>query len=521
MTMPVGLIVVLGLGLILLTIRFLGARRFKVIQTVPISSPLNTKTSLYQIVKKRLIDQDTSTINVLYSLKSPHIAMLTRIHLADKAESTLDLQYYLFHNDQAGQAVLAATVAAAQRGVKVRLLLDDMDMAGRDEYFKRLVKDTPNLELRIFNPFYLRRFRMPEFPARFPPVTRRMHNKSFTADGIVSIVGGRNIGNEYFDVDTEVAFADLDMLMGGEAAQEITTRFNQYWYSGIAFDIERLCSRKISDSKYQQWLNQLNQHLTNYRAEVNQRRDVIDRLIQDSNNDIYFAPINVLADPPHKVLDTLWKKDNDYMSFELIKLIKLIRSAQQDLWISSPYFIPGKEGLKVFQELRDRNVTITILTNSFAANDVAAVHAGYMKYRKRLLKMGVKLYELQAPLNSDNNWSFLGSKRASLHAKALIIDHQYAFVGSFNLDPRSAIHNTEMGIVFNSEHYGEKAIQHLQRYLETQAYELKLSKYNKIEWCLTASKTHEAKKLTHEPNVAWYQRIILTIIAVLPVEWLM
>lgn len=507
----ISFLIVLVIALLLL--RLTGNRAFVVSpQPIPTSS-LNQQTQLYQLTDNLLKAQGNTHPNLFYSLSNPHIALLNRLQLIEVATETIDVQYYLFHDDDSGRAVLQALVKAAKRGVKVRLLLDDMDMVKRDGIFVRLMQENPTIQVKIFNPFYLREFRIPEYPARFPRVTRRMHNKSLTVDRVMTIVGGRNIGNEYFSFNTEVAFADLDLLAAGKIGQEVTASFDKYWYSGLAVDMNQL-NTAATDESFNQWQTASNNALSTYRQEVEKNYLTIQNMLNSTENATYYAEMRVIYDHPEKVVASFSDTDGNITK----EIADLMRTAQQQLVISSPYFIPGEYGLELFKGLRERGVEIIILTNSFAANDVAAVHAGYSNYRKQLLTMGVKLYELK-PLNNeaDQGFELFGSKRASLHAKAFVVDQKTIFVGSFNLDPRSAIHNTEMGIIFEEPDYGAKSVARTHLYMQQKAYELKLTDQGKLQWIDNASGvTHNA-----EPEMSSFQQAIITVISWLPVEWLM
>jgi putative cardiolipin synthase len=462
------------------------------------------------------LTQASADDSLFYPLDNPRLALLTRIRLADLATHSIDAQYYLFHDDQAGRALLGALAEAAARGVKVRLLLDEMDTLHREPHLLRFIADNPTIQLRIFNPCWLRGYkRYIEFAARFPQVTRRMHNKSYTADQIASVVGGRNIGNEYFDVFSEVAFADLDLLVAGQVGQRITEDFAAYWHSGLAFPLERF-GKPATEHSYQKWLTRLQQDLAAYRNEVNKQQNTLHELLEKSKQATYHAPIKVLCDPPNKVITPYIGPNHQILP----NIKKLMEQAQQELFIMSAYFIPGKPGMEIFKTLRQRGVDITILTNSLVANDVPAVHAGYKNYRKALLAMGVKLYELKS-LNNDaekEDWSLFGSKRASLHAKSFVIDRKTAFVGSFNLDPRSALHNTEMGVYFDNPAYAKQVVDIAKKRLVRHAYELRLNDRQQLEWH-SHNVDGSVQTYQHEPETQLWERAIVQVLSKLPVEW--
>ncbi|MEZ5449933.1 MAG: phospholipase D-like domain-containing protein [Thiolinea sp.] len=267
--------------------------------------------------------------NLYIPLSDARLALLSRMLLARYASQTIDLQYYLFHDDESGRALLGELIAAAQRGVKVRLLLDDMDTVGRDGLFIRLVQDIPNLQVRVFNPALLRSVRIPEYLARFPRVTRRMHNKSITADGIATIVGGRNVGNEYFHLQSKVAFADFDVLAGGPIALAVNQVFEQYWSSGLAFDMHTL-NAPASDQAYQSWRTQVDTDTAAFQRNIAQEAGslAVQKLVEGSVQP-YYDGGRVLSDPPAKVISSLFDQSNNMVS----ELIPLLDSTQHELLI--------------------------------------------------------------------------------------------------------------------------------------------------------------------------------------------
>ncbi len=237
---------------IMLAIRVAGNKAFRV---VPESVPdvrVCPDTELAQAVAETLVGQNDHSKSLYSPLGDASKAFLSRIHLANLAERTVDVQYYLFNDDEAGRALLATLIAAASRGVKVRMLLDDIDIKGRERVLSRLVSEIEHLDIRIFNPVWLRHARLLDYLARFPRSSRRMHNKSFTVDNIATIVGGRNIGNEYFNVGGDVSFADFDILAAGPIAVEVVGEFDRYWHSGIAVDVTQL-GKPASDATYARW----------------------------------------------------------------------------------------------------------------------------------------------------------------------------------------------------------------------------------------------------------------------------
>lgn len=541
--------------LALLVIRDLGERAYPVRPEYCSPSAIQHTTCLHEVLESLLsaakVDNvslatlQAKQLNIVYPLDDADVAMLTRIQLADQAETCLDVQYYLFHDDEAGHAMLAALIEAAQRGVQVRLLLDDMDTWRRERFFIRLMADYPTIQIRVFNPFWLRWFRLPEYIARFPRVTRRMHNKSFSADVASSIVGGRNIGNEYFNLDEELAFADLDVLIAGPTVSKIVQAFTTYWFSGLAVNIQRL-GKVAKEADYQVWRQQLRDALARYRIRMQQKQVRLERWQSLGYLRLHEGPLRLLYDSPYKVVAQFSETAGNMVP----DLLDLMEATQRELVIASPYFVPTENGLQAFRALRERGVKIMIITNSYAATDVPLVHSGYVNYRKRLLAMGVELFEVisrqerpkrfrferlkqlkqrlkrrarrepKAKIPKKRHaWSLIGSKRASLHAKAFIVDQRKVFVGSFNLDPRSMVHNTEMGVVFDNPDYAEATVQDMRFYVNQHAYRVQLNPEGQLQWqYYQAGERHISQQ---EPDMTRWQRLLVKAVAKLPVEWLL
>lgn len=505
----------------LLALRIVGERAFPVEAEQAVIAPVDRGTSLFESFRQAV---ETSTADstaepgettLYYPLGNPHKAMLSRFVLADRAERSLDVQYYLFHDDDTGRALLAQLVNAAGRGVNVRLLIDDIDVHGREDLYARLANESENLQIRIFNPTLLRGgARVFEFVARFPRVTRRMHNKSYTADGIASVVGGRNVGDEYFNIDTDMAFTDYDVIAIGNVAGKVTEEFNQYWFSGLAVDVSRL-AEPAADSDYDTWRASLDSRFDRVQREIAERTDIVVTQALARSISPFVDHGEVIFDPPDKVISGFDDTEGN-MSHEIRRLLS---SAEEELVVSSPYFIPGESGMELIRNLRDKGVEVTVVTNSLASNDVAAVYAGYMDYRKAMLDAGVKLYEFK-PTTEEGVWSVFGSSRSSLHAKLFIIDQRTTFVGSFNLDPRSAIHNTEMGIVFQNARFGERGSDRIRHEIGQMAYQVLLSEKGAIEW---HEKRQDGSTIIHTdaPETNGLQRLVVYLVSWLPVEWLL
>jgi putative cardiolipin synthase len=394
-----------------------------------------------------------------YPLASGVDAFTSRLVLAAAADRSLDVQYYIWHDDNTGRVLLEALLDAADRGVRVRLLIDDLGTAAKDEHMVALDRH-PNVEVRLFNPVSARGNRTLGMLMEFGRVNRRMHNKSFTADNQATIVGGRNIGDEYFEARTDLDFADMDVLSVGPVVREVSAAFDQYWNSPSAVRISALSSAKVTDEQAQEGRALLKAFGESQRDSVYaQAMRTSELLAHLKAGDVPFFWCRAQAyfDDPAKVEQDPSTRDTHLLP----RLAPLVEDTRGLMLVISPYFVPGKEGVEYFRRMRERGVRIVVLTNSLAATDVAAVHAGYARYRKALLDIGVELYEIKPTARTDEQRArksetkqeaagLGGSSRASLHAKVFAFDRRTLFVGSLNLDPRSSELNTEIGIAFES-----------------------------------------------------------------------
>ena len=439
-------------------------------------------------------------------------AFAARALAARHATHSLDLMYYIWRNDHTGHLLANEIVKAADRGVKVRILLDDINPHHNDATYLAL-DNHPNIALRLFNPSWARNARLLrqlEIVVRFFTMTRRMHNKAWIADGKIAIVGGRNVGDEYFDA-AETNFRDLDLLVLGKAVSQTQEIFDMFWNSssvkpirvlsnavstGNAFARRMLAARPASDVP--------GPHL----GRIEDRKSICD-LVVDGSKLHWTELATVISDPPEKARGE--KRQNWLMK----TLLPIIEASRTTLEIISPYFIPGEKGVSSLASLVDRNVRVAVLTNSLAATDVAAVHGAYANYRLGLLRAGVQLFELQ-PYARSRKMSVCGSKGASLHTKAFTVDDRYGFIGSLNFDPRSASLNTEMGVLF--EH--PELVAELRRCFKIDAssqtsYRVFLDK-TRLRW---EAKVDGTKRLfSHEPEASFMRRVVARIVRHLPIE---
>jgi len=457
-----------------------------------------------------------------YYLANGLDAFVARAALADLAERSIDTQYYMIHNDVVGSLFVSKLYEAAERGVRVRLLIDDIDQGGRDEG-TAVLDAHPNIEVRIFNPFARNVGRTGQFVTGFGKQTRRAHNKSFTVDNQVTIVGGRNIGNEYFNADPELAFIDMDVLSSGPVAQEVSASFDLYWNHDLSYPISTLAEELPTEEEIAQRTKDFlefvaEQQESKYMDHLNDSN--LSRALNRGRLDFSWGLGDVVADDPDKLTEDT--SDKKYRLMEQLR--PYLEGVQDELIIFSPYFVPGKGGIAYFQALRDRGVRVRILTNSLSSTDVSAVHAGYIRYRKALLRMGVELHELNKELSKEERQAMkeggIGDSRASLHAKAFVIDRKWVFIGSLNLDARSVIQNTEIGVVFQSEKIASFIGEGFDRKIEDLAFRLELlnadTSNSRIVWHgLVDGKPHT---LYADPYTSIWKRFGTGFLSILPIE---
>jgi len=441
----------------------------------------------------------------IHALADGRDAFAARVLLARAAEKSLDVQYYILRADVTGGLFCEALWQAAERGVRVRLLLDDNSTRGLDGALAALDAH-PHIEVRLFNPYANRSFRLGEMVTDFSRINRRMHNKSFTADNQATIVGGRNVGDEYFGAETEVAFADLDVLAIGAVVPEVSASFDAYWNSASAFPASALLREKEPGLVREAWAKLSADPRAARYIEALRATPLLQELLNGTLA-LDWGAARVVSDQPSKVLHPPERKD--------LHMLPLLEAALgkpgRELDLVSPYFVPTKEGTAALVALAGRGVKVRVLTNSLAATDVAPVHAGYAKYREALLRGGVRLYELKAQNGRERG----GGSDASLHAKTFAVDRSRIFVGSFNFDPRSARLNTEMGVVLDSPRLAARLTEALDRDLAGNAYEVRLAPNGALEW-----NDRDARYDT-EPGAGVLKRLWIGFLALLPIEWLL
>lgn len=456
------------------------------------------------------------TSNII-TLKDPLEAFVARVLLAQTSDLSLDLQYYIWRDDLSSNLLLLSLCQAADRGVRVRLLLDDNGASGLDATLAAL-NHHKNIEVRLFNPFAQRSVKVLGYLTDFKRLNRRMHNKSFTVDNQLSIVGGRNVADEYFGVHSGILFSDLDVLASGPVVDQVSQDFDRYWNSLSAYPVETLIApageKELEDLKAELSATADTAEAQRFMSAI-RTSGFIDRLLNQDISPI-LAPVELVSDNPAKVLDA--SPENELVSRQLDKILG---SPQKSLTLVSPYFVPGERGVVLLSDLARQGVEIKILTNSLEANDVPAVHSGYAKYRRALLEAGVQLFEMRrfgaekAGLKGSSLSPF-ASSASSLHAKTFAVDSRLVFVGSFNMDPRSNQLNTEMGFLISSPQLAGMMESEFEQRVRQVAYEITLNDEGDLRWLEYDGQ--EILSHEHEPNTTWFKRALVSLLSLLPLE---
>jgi len=449
-------------------------------------------------------------------------AFAARAALALAADRTIDAQYYLLHNDLVGNLFLDLLLRAANRGIRVRLLVDDMTLNGSKDISAAALDAHPNIEIRVFNPFGRHTPRWIQYFSRWGDVTRRMHNKSFTVDNQVTIIGGRNIGNEYFDAHPEFAFGDLDVLAVGPVVDQVSSVYDLFWNDALSYPVISL----VKDNSTPEHLTAVESQLADFAARQSDsaylralRESPLVSRISDWSIDFDWGKGEVLYDQPAKITAA-----RDQNQFHLsTHLNPYLDDVARELTIFSPYFVPGKKGVANLKNLRARGVRVRIVTNSLASTDVALVHGGYAKYRKLLLRAGIEIYEIDRQLTRQQRRARKGprgSSKASLHAKSFVIDRERVFIGSLNYDPRSVVENTEIGMIIESPAIATEMSDWFDRIASEAAFRVALEKDehgdSRLRWY--RFRDGESEIHTTEPNTSFWRRFGAGFMRLMPVE---
>ena len=454
-----------------------------------------------------------------HDLSDPHDAFAARGLLCNAAEKSIDTQYYIWSGDQTGELLFGALWRAAQRGVRVRLLVDDLGTRHLDATLAVLDAD-PNIEVRIYNPFPTRDAKALGFVTDFSRVNRRMHNKSLTVDNQASIIGGRNIANEYFDFGHGLGFTDSDVLAVGPIVQEISETFDSYWNSPSAYPVAR-----IIDTPTAQMTAQV---LKGFEDAKNDAESVqyiqalrTTPLLEELDRHalaLEWTDVKLVTDDPAKTLDKQGR--TDLLLYP--DLVRTLGTPQHTLDVVSPYFVPSKRGEDMLIGFARSGVDVRVVTNSLASNDESSVHSGYAKHREVLLKAGVRIWEIkptpvqQLPGHKSHN---VWTSSSALHGKMYAVDRQRIFIGSYNFDQRSANLNTEQGLVIDSTSLAGKLGTVLDEELPLAAWEVRLRPDGKMEWIDHAG--GQEVRFDSEPQTTWWTRAKASMVSILPIDWML
>nr|WP_249172449.1 phospholipase D family protein [Burkholderia dolosa] len=451
-------------------------------------------------------------------------ALQMRIALARAATRTLDMQYYIATEDTTGKLLLGAALYAADRGVRVRMLVDDLNFHDIDRIMAAL-NTHQNIEIRVFNPFGAARQgvvqRTTDFLTRIDSFTRRMHNKAMIADNQLAIVGGRNLGDEYFSASQTLQFRDLDVLAAGPVTNQISASFDAYWASASSYPLRVLNHQSFDPKDLDATRNELRDHWRKnadpYNAKPLNATPLAQQIARDQL-ELVWAPAEFKVDAPDKIA----KPTDTYVSPPMQRLVELTRGAQREFLAFSPYFVPHDAGVKILGDTAARGVRVAILTNSLAATDAVAVQAGYAPYRVPLLQRGIELYEFKAQPDQPRARVFGSRSRASLHAKAYVIDRKILVIGSLNLDPRSAYLNTELALVIHSPVLAQQAAAIFTRVTQPdESYRVRLVRAAgggppSLEW----TGTDDGRPATYhvDPHAGLLRNLMTGIFTLLPVD---
>ena len=450
-------------------------------------------------------------------------AFVARAALADAAERSLDLQYHIVARDATGTMLLYRALQAAQRGVRLRLLIDDLDTGGRDPDFAAMATH-PNVQVRVFNPFS-RRFtsglaRLIDYLGDGARLNRRMHNKLWIADNAAALIGGRNLGDTYFSADDQGSFADFDVLAAGPVVQEASRSFDAFWNSAWAVPIEAFTGPARNARPLAQLMANLEAQARVFRdSEYAQalRSTDLGRQVRHGEVALTAATATLLYDPPTK-LQALTPAPTDSVVTRLRAAADATRS---ELLIVSPYFVPSETGIAVMCALQRRGAQVRVLTNSLASTDVVAVHAGYARYRARLLACRVALHELRSSVEGPDSVRRVLSSVVSLHGKAIVFDRRSALIGSMNLDPRSRLSNTEIGVLIDSSVLARQLGDWFdEASAPERAFRVELSEpgnpASPLVW--TGREDGQPVRFTSEPLAHWWQHLAAGVLGVLVPE---
>jgi putative cardiolipin synthase len=460
---------------------------------------------------------DTPKRSGFYDLGDGVDALAARYVLARRAERSVDTMYFLIKQDPAGSFFMLSLLEAADRGVRVRVIVDDAERNREKDPMGPALNAHPNVEIRVWNPFSRSVPRWWNAVTDFGRINRRMHNKAFIADNRIAVIGGRNIASEYFGANADVIFADADLGVVGPLVGEVSSMFDEYWNHRLALPLEDFLPVPEDPEAA---LAKTRAMLLRSRAKL---RDgpfarALNRAVSDTvavkAEQVEWKPYRFIYDNPDK---SLKRRPEDLDPLMYPELMEFAGRAEDELIIISPYFVPRKNGMKLFRELRGRDVTVRIITNSLASTNQTLVHTGYAATRKRLLGMGVELYEIN-PTSKELQESRdeVRSGAGTLHAKLFVVDRKQVFVGTFNFDPRSAYINTEMGVIIDDPEWAAEWARSIDEGIPRSTYEVAMNDRGSLRW--TGVVNGEVSTLTKEPETGFWTRFKVNLLRVLPID---
>ncbi len=439
-------------------------------------------------------------------------AFTSRVALVDLAQETLDVQYYIWEADETGRILIDRLVRAADRGVRVRVLLDDINIKGRDAY-AAAIDAHPNIEIRMFNPFANRGTPGLGFLTDFNRVNHRMHNKLMIMDNAVAIVGGRNIGNHYFNVAEDANFRDLDIAAGGPVVRETSSVFDHFWNGEWSYPISALADRTYTEADMRVTVEKLREQiaLDDYPHPVDQDVAELKAELMAHFDDFIWAPGQIVWDDPASI-------QREGATSKLLEgLARRLDRADEEVLIEVAYFVARDRGVDKLTGLVDKGVKVRILTNSLASNDVLAAHAGYAERRDDLVAGGVEIYELRPYPGAVAKDVVAGSSKAALHTKAVVFDRKDVFIGSLNLDPRSLDINTEAGLYVESPELAQQVIAYMDEGVTLEnSYRVELDENGDLSWVTLVD--GQEVPFNKDPESSGMQRFTAGFIKILPVE---
>ena len=444
-----------------------------------------------------------------------------RLALIEEAYKSLDLQYYSINNDTTANLLLEALIRAAERGVRIRFLLDNINFSKVEETFW-VLDGFDNIEIRIFNPFVARHYgivsRAISVFTHIDSLNHRMHNKALIADNQMAIIGGRNLGDEYFEENSDVTFRDIDILAAGSITERISQSFDSYWNAKDAIAMGQLRKPNRDAKEAQRIRKKLSTHWQKIMATDKGKKLLQSPLtsrLKDGNVALIWAKAEFICDMPQKID----KNRQNAHSRPLLYLGNLLAKATSEFIAVSPYFVPGEDGVKFLASLVKRGVKVRIVTNSLASTDIVAAHTGYRRYREALVENGIELYEMK-PSGKRPHQRLIGKKApasARLHAKAYVVDRKEVMIGSFNLDPRSLALNTELALAIHSPKLAAQVIKMFNEVTTPdKSYHLMAAESGGLVW--KAAENNLAVEYTREPKAGIWRNLEVNLMAMLPIE---